>query len=60
MSKLLSGRFIWCVASAAVFVIMAVRGLLPSDKITEIILVIVMAYFGIQRNDRGQGSGLAK
>jgi amino acid permease len=50
MQKLFSGRFIWCLASALVFVILACNGFLTSDKVTEIILVIVMAYFG--RSDR--------
>ncbi len=50
MNKALSGRFVWCVISALVFMILAINGLLAQDKVTEIILVIVMAYFG--RSDR--------
>lgn len=55
MYKLTSGRFIWCLASALVFVILATNGFLAEDKITEIILVIVMAYFG--RSDRSTNKG---
>jgi len=51
MKKLLSGRFIWCLVSALVFLILSVGRILPADKVTEIILVIVMAYFGKTRND---------
>lgn len=53
--KLLSGRFIWCLASAMVFVILAVNGYLAQDKVTEIVLVIVMAYFG--KSDRSTPQG---
>lgn len=54
MSKIFSGRFVWCLISALVFFILSVKGLLAQDKITEIIIVIVMAYFG--RSDRGNGN----
>jgi len=49
MNKLLSGRFIWCLVSALVFLILSVNRILPADKVTEIVLVIVMAYFGKDR-----------
>ena len=50
MKKLFSGRFIWCLVSAFVFGFLAIGKVLPADKVTEIVLVIVMAYFG--RQDR--------
>jgi amino acid permease len=55
MSNLFSGRFIWCLASALVFIVMSVKGMLAPDKVTEIIIVIVMAYFG--RTDRASQTG---
>ena len=55
MHKWLSGRFIWCFVSAVVFAVLAIVGKLPADKVTEIILVIVMAYFGKNREQKGNG-----
>lgn len=43
--KLLSGRFIFTVITAVVFAITALSGKLTPDKVTEIILIVVYAYF---------------
>lgn len=48
--KLMSGRFIFTVACAIVYVFCSLTKMLPPDKIMEVILVVVMAYFS--RNDR--------
>jgi len=50
MSKLTSGRFIWCVASAIVFSIMSINGSLSKEDVIKIIIVVVMSYFS--RSDR--------
>ena len=50
MDKLLSGRFIFTVVAALVFSIMSISGKLPVDKVNEIILIVIYAYFS--RNDR--------
>jgi len=50
LNKLLSGRWLFTVVAALVFLILSVNKVLPVDKVTEVILVVVMAYFG--RPDR--------
>jgi hypothetical protein len=44
-SKFSSGKFIFTMVAALVFAYCAVRGILPQDKIMEVILVVVYAYF---------------
>ena len=56
--KLLSGRFIFTIVAALVFAILSVRGIMPVDKVYEIILIVVYAYFS--RQDRTQPNGGAK
>jgi amino acid permease len=56
MNKIFSGRYLWCLISALVFLILSVNKTLPADKVTEIVLVIVMAYFGKARNDGGKNA----
>lgn len=50
--KLLSGRFLFTVITAIVFAVLAITGKLPVDKVQEIILIVVYAYFS--RQDRVQ------
>lgn len=50
MIKLFSGRFIFTIACAFVFVALSLNKVLPPDKVMEVILVVVMAYFS--RSDR--------
>lgn len=50
ISKLLSGRFIFTIITALVFAYCSITKILPIDKIHEIILVVVYAYFS--RQDR--------
>jgi len=52
LSKLLSGRFIFTVSAAFVFVILSLSKVLPVDKVTEILLIVIYAYFN--RTDRNQ------
>jgi amino acid permease len=55
MSKLFSGRFIFTLISAFVFAALALKGTLPQDKVMEVILLVVYAYFN--RGDRVQQNG---
>ena len=48
--KLLSGRFIFTVCAAFVFVVLSLKGTLTVDKVTEILLIVIYAYFN--RGDR--------
>jgi hypothetical protein len=44
-AKLTSGKFIFTIISALVFAVMALKGLLPQDKVMEVILIVIYAYF---------------
>lgn len=57
MGKLLSGRFIFTIVVALVFAWLSITNIMPVDKIYEIILIVVYAYFS--RNDR-QNKGETK
>lgn len=50
--KLLSGRFLFTLVCALVFAVLSINKILPVDKVMEVILVVVMAYFS--RNDRSK------
>jgi hypothetical protein len=50
MNKLLSGRFIFTMIAAFVFLILSVNRVLPVDKVHEILLIVIYGYF--QRTDR--------
>lgn len=45
MSKLLSGKFLLTVIAGLTFAYGVVTGYIPSDKATEVILIVVYAYF---------------
>jgi hypothetical protein len=51
--KLLSGKFLFTVITALVFAYCAITGKLPQDKITEVILLVVYAYFNKPTNING-------
>ena len=55
ITKLLSGRFIFTIITALVFAYLSLKGLLPQDKVMEVILLVVYAYFN--RGDRIPPSG---
>ena len=50
LNKLLSGRYLFTVCAALVFVVLSLKGTLTVDKVTEILLIVIYAYFN--RNDR--------
>jgi len=53
-----SGRFIFTVVVAGVYAYLACNGLLATDKIMEITLIVLYAYFTKQRPDlNGNGNG---
>ena len=56
--KILSGRYLFTVTCAVVFAVLAINKTLPLDKVMEVILVVVMAYFS--RGDRTQNGGGVK
>lgn len=45
LNKLLSGKFIFTVITAAVFAFAAVKGLLSSEQVFGIIMLVVTSYF---------------
>jgi len=49
--KLTSGRFIFTVIVAFVFCHMSLNGILKEDRIMEVILVVLCAYFSRTRMD---------
>jgi len=52
--KITSGRFIFTIVVAYVFCYMSITGALPTDKITEIMMIVLYAYF--TRSDRTTSS----
>ena len=58
LSKLLSGRFLFTVVAAFVFAVLAIGKIMPVDKVYEVILIVVYAYFS--RQDRNQQNGGTK
>ena len=55
LAKLTSGRFLFTIIAALVFAYCAITKILPIDKVHEIILIVVYAYFS--RQDRGNNVG---
>ena len=64
VAKLTSGKFIFTIVCAGVFAYMSIMGILKEDKVMEIILIVVYAYFnkrsepvtGGKINDEDDGS----
>lgn len=48
--KLMSGRFLFTVVTAVVFGWMSITGKLPADKVSEVILLVIYAYFNRARS----------
>jgi len=49
--KLSSGRFLFTIITGVVFIVLSVNKTLPVDKVSEIILLVVYAYFS--KGDHG-------
>ena len=45
VSKLISGKFLFTIISAGVFAYMSISGKLPQDKVMEVVLIVIYAYF---------------
>lgn len=52
--KVTSGRFIFTVVVAGVYAYLAINGILSEDRIMEITLVVLYAYFNIPRPNGSQ------
>jgi len=55
LNKLLSGRFIFTIVTSIVFAFLAITSKLSADKVMEVILIVIYAYFN--RGDRVQQNG---
>lgn len=53
--KLFSGRFLFTVIAAVVFAVLSINKTMPVDKVYEVILIVVYAYFS--RQDRQYKGG---
>ena len=58
MNKMWSGRFLFTITAAVVFAVLAINKTMPVDKVYEVILIVVYAYFS--RQDRNQQKGEQK
>ena len=43
--KLSSGKWIFTIITAGVFAYMSISGKLPQDKVMEVVLIVIYAYF---------------
>ena len=55
--KITSGRFIMTVVVSGVYAYLAMTGVLKEDRIMEITLVVLYAYFNIPRPNETNGTG---
>lgn len=53
-SKLLSGKFWLTIICGAVFAYCSVKQILPQDKVSEIILIVIYGYFTKQSGKEQQ------
>ena len=47
--KLTSGRFIFTVTAAAVYAYMSINGIIKEERVMEILLIVIYAYFSRPR-----------
>lgn len=50
--KCTSGRYLWTVVVALVFAYLACSGILPIDRVMEVVLVCLYAYFTKDRSNK--------
>jgi len=55
--KITSGRFVFTIVVAAVYAYLAINGILKEDRIMEITLIVLYAYFNIPRPNETNGTG---
>ena len=54
LRKILSGRYLLVVTAALVFYRLAVSGILTSEQVYNIVLMVFVAYFGLKnRSENG-------
>ena len=59
--KITSGRFIFTVVCAIVFAIGAIKGIIPVEKVQDILLIVITFYFSMNRpNGNENGENLQK
>jgi hypothetical protein len=59
MYKITSGRFIFTVVAAFVYAYMSINGIIKEDRVMEILLIVVYAYFSRPRVEaNGNGNGV--
>jgi len=59
--QLISGRFIFTIIVACVFAYLSIIGVLPTDKVMEVTLIVLYAYFNKTRaNDINGDNGEVK
>lgn len=52
--KVTSGRFIFTIVVAGVYAYLAITGNMNEDRINEITLIVLYAYFNMQRSSNGK------
>jgi hypothetical protein len=58
MYKVTSGRFVFTIVAALVYARLAMTGALKEDRVMEILLIVVYAYFSRPRTDNnGNNTG---
>ncbi len=53
VAKFTSGKFIFTIITGAVFAFMSLAGKLPQDKVMEVILIVIYAYFTRKSDTNG-------
>jgi hypothetical protein len=56
VEKITSGKFLFTITCALVFAYLSVKGILPADKVYDIILIVVYAYF-TKKSEETKGEG---
>ena len=51
--KLLSGKFLFTMVAALVFAVLSISHVMPVDKVYEVILIVVYAYFSKPNDNNG-------
>ena len=52
IAKITSGKFLFTIGSLLVFMYLGITGKLPADKVHEVVLIVIYAYF-TRKTDNG-------
>lgn len=52
IDKATSGKFIFTMVAAGVFAYLSITKVLPTDKVMEVILIVIYAYFTKQKEEQ--------